>query len=118
MVVFRKWTEPSAKAKFAPPGCRLTNPLVAAPNRQPGRAAIPGRLPGQVAAQDPAAIVVAEAPRVVRDGGPCRRLAGGRVEDLVAVLPLRIVEGLPVGQLAVLVLAVGGAEERGERERV
>src|SRR4051812_31169785 len=38
MLVLRKWTEPSAKAKFAPPGCRLTNPLAAAPKRQPSGA--------------------------------------------------------------------------------
>src|SRR4051794_25918268 len=38
MLFFRKWTEPSAKAKFEPPGCRLTKPLAAAPKRQPSGA--------------------------------------------------------------------------------
>ena len=35
MLFLRKWTEPSANAKLAPPGCRLMNPLADDPNRQP-----------------------------------------------------------------------------------
>src|SRR5262245_45424615 len=35
MVLLRKCSEPSAKRKFAPPGCRLRKPLVAAEKRHP-----------------------------------------------------------------------------------
>ena len=35
MLFLRKWTDPSPKAKLAPPGCKLMNPLADAPKRQP-----------------------------------------------------------------------------------
>src|SRR4051794_29787787 len=35
MLLLRNLTEPSARTKFAPPGCMLLNPLDAAPKRHP-----------------------------------------------------------------------------------
>src|SRR5262245_6189473 len=35
MLLLRNRTEPSARTKLAPPGCRLLKPLDAAPKRQP-----------------------------------------------------------------------------------
>src|SRR5947209_8013777 len=109
MLFLKKRTEPSARRKLAPPGCRLTNPLAEAADcaaaqgetaRQPvprapvavvadaGRARLEGRevgwrLPREAAHQGPAGVVVAPADRVVDDRDDLGRLAGGGIDRRV-----------------------------------
>src|SRR5205807_9236418 len=51
MLFLKKRTEPSARRKLAPPGCRLTNPLAEAAYRHPRGAEAPCQFPLQAGAE-------------------------------------------------------------------